>query len=727
VARPITITLLGDVSDLVDSLGEASREVESFGGRAAKVAAIAGGGIAAALVGGLNEAMDQQQATANLSAQLGANPEQTKQLGVAAGKIYSDGYGESIESANEALKGLWQQGLVPAGATADEMTKISESALSVSTVLGEEVGPTANAVGQMLKTGMAKNAQEAFDVLTRGAQVGANKAEDLLDTFNEYSTQFRKVGLDGKTAMGLIQQGLQGGARDADLVADSIKEFSIRAIDGSATTIAGFKAIGLNANDMKEKIAAGGPAAKKALGETLDKLRAIKDPAKQAAAATELFGTQAEDMGKALYSLNVNTAVDGLGKVDGAAKAAGDTMSNTASNNIKIFERTLTQSVVNVLGAKVIPAITSFAEAMSPVVDNAKAVVQWVSANREPLLIVAGVITTVLLPALVQWGVTATISAASNVAAWLSSSASATTGAASQVLASWAVVGGWIKQAAQAVLSGAITVGAWVLMGVEAMANAAIIAAAWLLSMGPIPIIIAAIVALVALVILNWSTIKSWTEKIFTWIWGKIQQVFNLILFLFKNFTGPGLIISHWKSIMNFTNTAFSYVQSRAKAGLDAVVNFVKGLPGRIASAGGALLGAGTNIGTRIIDGIKNGLSRLGGFAASLGAVVTNATKGAMNHVIDLMNWAIPDKLGWGPVAISIPSNPIPKIRAMGGPASGLTRVGERGPEWLNLPKGSSVIPNHAGPSGGVVVNVQSNADPYAIGREVSWAMRTAR
>jgi phage-related minor tail protein len=711
----------------VDSLGEASREVESFGGRAAKVAAIAGGGIAAALVGGLNEAMDQQQATANLSAQLGANPEQTKQLGVAAGKIYSDGYGESIESANEALKGLWQQGLVPAGATADEMTKISESALSVSTVLGEEVGPTANAVGQMLKTGMAKNAQEAFDVLTRGAQVGANKAEDLLDTFNEYSTQFRKVGLDGKTAMGLIQQGLQGGARDADLVADSIKEFSIRAIDGSATTIAGFKAIGLNANDMKEKIAAGGPAAKKALGETLDKLRAIKDPAKQAAAATELFGTQAEDMGKALYSLNVNTAVDGLGKVDGAAKAAGDTMSNTASNNIKIFERTLTQSVVNVLGAKVIPAITSFAEAMSPVVDNAKAVVQWVSANREPLLIVAGVITTVLLPALVQWGVTATISAASNVAAWLSSSASATTGAASQVLASWAVVGGWIKQAAQAVLSGAITVGAWVLMGVEAMANAAIIAAAWLLSMGPIPIIIAAIVALVALVILNWSTIKSWTEKIFTWIWGKIQQVFNLILFLFKNFTGPGLIISHWKSIMNFTNTAFSYVQSRAKAGLDAVVNFVKGLPGRIASAGGALLGAGTNIGTRIIDGIKNGLSRLGGFAASLGAVVTNATKGAMNHVIDLMNWAIPDKLGWGPVAISIPSNPIPKIRAMGGPASGLTRVGERGPEWLNLPKGSSVIPNHAGPSGGVVVNVQSNADPYAIGREVSWAMRTAR
>jgi phage-related minor tail protein len=714
VARPITITLLGDVSDLVDSLGEASREVEGFGSRAAKVAAVAGGGIAAALVGGLNEAMDQQQATANLAAQLGANPEQTKQLGAAAGKIYSDGYGDSIESANEALKNLWQQGLVPAGSTAAEMSKISESALSVATVLGEDVGPTANAVGQMLKTGMAKNAQEAFDILTRGAQVGGNKAEDLLDTFNEYSVQFKKVGLDGKDAMGLISQGLKGGARDADLVADSIKEFSIRSIDGSATTIAGFKAIGLNANDMREKIAAGGPAAKEALGETLDKLRAIQDPAKRAAAATELFGTQAEDMGQALYSLNVSTAVDGLGKVDGAAKAAGDQMSNTASSNIKHFERALTQSVVQVIGSKVIPALTALTTGLQPVVSWAMQSAKWIIANREPLAIVAGVITAVLLPALVQWGVTATISAAASVAAWLSSSASATTGAASQVLASWAVVGGWIKQAAQAVLSGAITVGAWVLMGVEAMANAAIIAAAWLLSMGPIPIIIAAIVGLVALVILNWSTVKDWTEKVFTWIWNRIKDVFNLILFLFKNFTGPGLII-------------FTYVQNKAKAGLDAVVNFVKGLPGRIASAGGALVSSGDKIGSNIINGIKNGLGRLGGFAASLGAVVTNATKGAMNHVIDLMNWAIPDKLGWGPVAISIPSNPIPKIRAMGGPASGLTKVGERGPEWLNLPKGSSVIPNHAGQSGGVVVNVQSNADPYAIGREVSWALRTAR
>lgn len=728
MARPITITLLGDVSDLVDSLSEASSEVEGFGSKAGKIAAVAGGGIAAGLLAGLDEAMDQQQATANLAAQLGSDPESTKKLGEAAGKIYSDGYGESIESANDALKNLWQQGLVPAGSTADEMSNISEQAMSVATVLGEDVGPVANAVAQMLKTGMAKNAQEAFDVITRGAQVGGNKAEDLLDTFNEYSTSFRNLGIDGQTAMGLISQGLQGGARDSDQVADALKEFSLVASQGGSTVDATYKSLGLSGKQISKDVAAGGDQAKAALDKTLDALGKMPASVDRANAVKNLFGGPGEDLGAALFSLNVGEAADSLGQVSGAAKAAGDQMSDTASNNIKMFERSLTQSIVNVLGSKVIPALTGFAESMQPVVGWAKDTVKWVMANREPITIVAGVITAIMLPALVQWGVTATISAAANVAAWLSSSASATGGAATQVLASWAVVGGWVKAGAQAVISAAVTVGAWVVMAAESMVSAAIMAAAWLIAMGPVPLIIAAILGLVALVVLNWQTVVDWTKTAWNATWAAIKWVIDAIVWAFLHFTGPGILINHWRDIMNFTTTAFDYVSNKVSSAVDAVVNFVKGLPGRISAAGSSLLSAGQNLGTRIIDGIKNGLSKLGGFASSLAAVVTSATKGAMNHIIDLMNWAIPDSLGWGPVAISLPSNPIPKIRAMGGPADGLVRVGERGPEWLNLPKGSSVVPNHAGPSGGgVTVNVQTNADPLAIGREVSWALRTAR
>ncbi|MDO0926784.1 phage tail tape measure protein [Streptomyces sp. TG1A-8] len=727
MADPIKITLIGDAEELSQTLDEAGQEVSKFGEIASGLALAAGGAIAAGIGMGIADALEQGVNNDLLAAQLGATPAEAKKLGEAAGAVYSDGYGESVADANEALKNLWQQGLVPAGATADEMSNISKQAMDVATVLGDDVGPTANAVGQMLKTGMAKNAQEAFDILTRGAQTGVNKAEDLLDTFNEYSTQFRKMGLDGKTAMGLISQGLQGGARDADLVADTIKEFSIRAIDGSATTIAGFKAIGLNADDMRAKIAAGGPAAEQALGLTLDKLRAIKDPAERSAAAVNLFGTQAEDMGKALYSLDVDTAVQKLGKVDGAAKSAGDTMHDNAANKVKQFTRGLQQGIVDFLGATVIPVVESFASKLGAVGSAISTAAGFVSQHSTTFGIIAGVITTLILPALISWLVQQGITAAGVVTGWVTTAAASVTSAATQVAASWSTIGGWIAAAARAVVSGAVIVGQWVLMGAQSLIQAARMAAAWLIAMGPIALIIAAIVALAVIIWQNWDQIKQWTLDAFQWVWDWVKKIFGWLKDLFLNFTGPGLIIKHWDKIVGATKSAFNSVKDFAKKGLDAVVNFVTSLPGRILSAGSKLLSAGKSIGGYVIDGIKNGLSKLGGFASSLASAVGSATKGAINGVIDLLNWAIPNKLGWGKLSIDLPDNPIPKIRAMGGPASGVVRVGERGPEEVHLPNGSRVVPNHSLSGGsGVVVNVQTNADPFAIGREVAWALRTS-
>ncbi|WP_327253169.1 phage tail tape measure protein [Streptomyces sp. NBC_01244] len=728
MAKPIQVTIMGDADQLSQTLDEASQEVSKFGETAKGLALAAGGAIAVGIGMGLAAALEKEVGSDLLAAQLGASPAEAKTLGEAAGAVYAAGYGESVADANEALKSLWQQGLVPAGATADEMATISKKAMDVATVLGEEVGPTSNAVGQMLKTGLAKNADEAFDIIVKGAQEGGNKAEDLLDTFNEYGVQFQKLGLGGKTAMGLISQGLKAGARDADLVADTFKEFSIRAIDGSKTTAEGFKAIGLSADDMAAKIAKGGPSAEQALGLTLDKLRAIKDPAERSAAAVNLFGTQAEDMGAALYALDVDTAVESLGKVDGAAKAAGETMHDNAANKVAQFTRALQTGFVDFVGAKLIPLAETLAGKLAAVGSAFATAAGFVMQHSTVFGTIAGLITVILLPALISWGVTATTSAIANVTAWITSTATSTTSAATQVLAHWSVVGGWLKSAATAVVSAATVVGGWIAMGAQAMLQAARMAAAWLIAMGPIALVIAAIIGLVVIIVQNWDTIKNATLAVFQWIWDWIKKIFAWLVDLFLNFTGPGLIIKHWDTIVEKTRAAFTWVKDLAKNALDAVVDFVTGLPGRILSAGSRLLSAAQSLGGYVIDGIKNGLSHLGGFASSLADAVGSAAKGAINGVIDLLNWAIPNKLGWGALSIDLPDSPIPKIRAMGGPASGWTRVGERGPEEVFLPKGSTVVPNHAsGGSGGVTVNVQTNANPWAIGREVAWALRTNR
>ncbi|AFU62207.1 tape measure protein [Streptomyces phage TG1] len=729
MAKPIQITIMGDAEQLSQTLDQASEEISTFGETAKGLALAAGGAIAIGIGMGIASALEKEVSSDLLAAQLGASPAEAKTLGEAAGQVYADGYGESIADANEALKNLWQQGLVPADATAGELAKVSKSAMNVATILGDEVGPTSAAVGQMLKTGLAKNADEAFDILTRGAQEGANKSEDLLDTFNEYGTQFRGLGLDGKTAMGLLSQGLQGGARDADIVADSLKEFGLIVRAGGDEVNTAYSKIGLSGSEMTAAVAKGGPAAAAALDQTLDKLRQVKDPAERSALAVKLFGTQAEDMQGALFALDPSKAVDTLGQVDGAAKKAGDTMHDNAANKLTQFSRALQSGLVDFLGGTVVPAIEAFLPVLAGIGSGMATVGGFISQHSTTFSVIAGIITAVLLPALIAWGVQSTINAGKAVVAWVTSSTTAIVESTKQALAHARTVAGWVANGAAAVLNAAKVVGGWILMGTQAMIQGARMAAAWLLAMGPIPIIIALVVGLVALIVMNWDTIKEWTSKAFQWVWDKIKGVFEWIKDLFLNFTGPGLLIKHWDTIKEKTAAAFKWVKDKAKEGIQGVIDFVTSLPGKISAMGGKLLNAAKELGGKVIDGIKNGLSKLGGFASSLASAVGSAAKGAINGVVDLLNWAIPNKLGWGKLSIDLPDNPIPKIRAMGGPASGWTRVGERGPEDVYLPRGSTVVPNHASGStgGGVTVNVQTNADPWAIGREVAWAMRTAR
>lgn len=312
--------------------------------------ASAGVGIASgvALAGSLVQAMDLSASRGKLQAQLGVTQKESQRIGNVAGKLFTKAYGDSMEEVNTSVTAVIQnmEGMGKASSAALELT--TGRAITTAKVLGEDVGRVTMSVSQIMRTGLAKNSKEAFDILTRGAQLGANKSQDLLDTFNEYGTQFRKLGIGGKTALGILSQGLKAGARDSDIVADSLKEFSIRAVDGSKASVAGFKALGLNADLMAQKIGKGGKTASAGLQLTLDKLRGIKDPVKQSQIAVQLFGTQAEDLGKALFAIDPSKAVKGLGDVGGAADRASKAMGETAASRFEAFKRSATQSVVNV-------------------------------------------------------------------------------------------------------------------------------------------------------------------------------------------------------------------------------------------------------------------------------------------------------------------------------------------------------------------------------------------
>lgn len=325
--------------------------VRDFADSTKAMAVASGVGLAA-----VTSTMSAEQNKWKLKAQLGLSPSESAKLGKAAGELYSSNYGESLDEVNTAI-GAVKTNLKDASSP-KTLKSLTKQALSLSSALGIDATESVRAVSQMMRTGLAKNSQEAFDIIATGSQNGANKAGDLVDTFNEYGTQFRKLGIDGKTALGLIQQGLQGGARDSDLVADSLKEFSLRAIDGSDNTMNTFKALGLNAEAMAAKIGRGGESASAGLKQTLDALRAMKDPVKREAAAVALFGTQAEDMGAALFKLDPASAAGakGMEKLSGASKRLTGDM-DKASNPFETFRRQAVSSLGEV-GTKALPLVT---------------------------------------------------------------------------------------------------------------------------------------------------------------------------------------------------------------------------------------------------------------------------------------------------------------------------------------------------------------------------------
>ncbi|WP_326592861.1 phage tail tape measure protein [Streptomyces brevispora] len=323
-------------------------------------AAAVGAAAGAVLVKGLETSMEKQKATGKLKAQLGLSVQDAKRAGQAAGKLYGDTVAESVDEAAAAVRATMSAGLAPPKATTKQLAQISTKVQDLQTLFEVDLGQAANAAGQAVKNGLAKSGGEALDVMYRGFQIMGPRADDLADTFNEYSTIFRSLGLDMKTTTGILSQGMKAGARDTDVVADALKEFQIRTTDGSTTSAEGFKLLGMNAEKATKVFAKGGKGAANGLQLVLDKLRNLKDPVDRNAAAVALFGTKAEDMGQALFKLDPSKAVKDLGKVGGAAKRAGDDLRNNAGVPFEQFKRRALMAIGDVAAKYVLPRLMKF-------------------------------------------------------------------------------------------------------------------------------------------------------------------------------------------------------------------------------------------------------------------------------------------------------------------------------------------------------------------------------
>lgn len=444
------------------------------------------------------------------------------------------------------------------GLTGPTLEKVSSQFLNLGHITGETIN-ISNVTGAL----------NAFGV--KGAAVSTT----LDDLFN----------ISKSTGVGVneLGTGLQKNGKTLQAFGFSASQGAALLGTMSKAGISGDKAVGSLSKAMVG-FAKAGKSPQQGLADTIKQIQTLTAAGDKTGATTlaaKVFG--AKGATPFLSAINAGSlSIAGLNKI---VKGNGDTINGVAGDTADFAEawqlfKNRAMLALEPVATRVFSVLT---KGMNWVSDNGipimQAIAEKVRQFQTPLEVVGAILTAVLIPRMVVWAATSVVAFAVNIA-------------------------GWIKTQAQATLS------------------AARIAAAWIISMGPIALVIAAVVGLTYVIVKNFDKIKGAISTAFNWV----KSHWPLILAIL---TGPfGLavlvITKNWSKITGVVKSVFN-----------TVVSFLKGLPGKMVS-----------IGSDIVQGVINGIkSKAGDVASTVKDMAENAIKAPFKKIMGIFS---PSKVFYG-------------------------------------------------------------------------------
>lgn len=182
-----------DVEGLADGLNTAATAAS-----AAMGAFGAGAGLAAAQF---------DNAAGQIQAGLGVTAEEAKKLESLARNVWKAGFGESLEEVSAGLIRVKQNMKQIDGS---EIEKVTQNALALAKSFESDVNEVTRA-GNNLMVNFGVSADEAFDLMARGAQDGINFSNEMFDNLAEYSPLFASMGYSADEYFGILKRGSEQG------------------------------------------------------------------------------------------------------------------------------------------------------------------------------------------------------------------------------------------------------------------------------------------------------------------------------------------------------------------------------------------------------------------------------------------------------------------------------------------------------------------------------------
>ncbi len=678
----IKVRILGDNKGLAGALSDSESKLRGFASGAAKIvtgaAVAAGAAVGTALVKGLSDAISDEAGVDLLQAQLGLSEEEAGRIGEVASTAYRNAWGDSLADVQNTVAVL-DTSFEDLGS--DRLGNLTKQAEAISDVFGTEVEPTVQSASELVSSGLAGSAEEAFDLLTEGLRkMPAGIRDELFAASNEYGDFFADLGFTGTEAFGLLTDAAEDGVFGIDKTGDALKELTIRATDMSTASMAAYETAGLDGEEMAAKILAGGDTAREGFDEIVAGLAGIEDPVDQANAAIALFGTPLEDLSVSEIPDFLDSLADvgaGLGDVEGSADDLADTVSDNASAKIEAFKRKALGGLADFTAEHLLPRLEEFGEWLSdvlpPIIADVRAWFErnWPAIQRTMETVFDWLVNT-------AWPIARDVfngirDAVQAVVDWVRDNWPTIQEVVARVVEFFEdvvapviseVVGflveqfdgvvEWVRENWPKIQETVRTVMNVVRTSIETVLNIirelwdrfgdnilAAVESTWetvkSLIDGAMSVIKGVIEVVMGIITLDWDTAWGGIKRILSGVWEAMSGIVTGTIEMIK------LALSNaWIAIKGVASVAWDGIRLAIKGYIDLIVSYFTDLPNALLDLLGRFFAAARDLGKSIVRGIGEGL-------IGIGRAITAPFKAAWNAVARLWNSTV------GNISISVP------------------------------------------------------------------------
>lgn len=324
------------------------------------VLGVAGGSAVAAIT----SANSEKKALNSLQAQTGLTKDELLKYKSVINDIYKDNFGESQEEIADTLAKIKQ---VTSETDPSKLKEMAENLYTLQdTFDGFDINETLRGINGLV-TNMGLSAEDAFDLIVKGAQNGLNYSGELADNLAEYSQIWGQAGFSAEQTFSILENGTKNGAYNLDKVNDFVKEFTISLSDGRIEENLG--SFSEDTATLFNKWKDGKATAADVFYSVIKDLKNAKTDQEALTTASNVWSSLGEDNAlKVITSLgDVN---DSYKDVEGSMQKIKDTKYDDVESDWESLGRTIKTDVINPVGKSLFPEVKKLCDFTSKNTDK---------------------------------------------------------------------------------------------------------------------------------------------------------------------------------------------------------------------------------------------------------------------------------------------------------------------------------------------------------------------